>query len=104
MSSTTIELQLADQSLLKPVGIVHGLVVHVDKFKYPVDFVVVEMKEYRHFTLLLGRPFLDTAGVIMDISRGKMRLESGDDYHYYAKPGKEPQAMSTSNATCSMQA
>ena len=41
----TITLQLADQSLTHPRGIIEDVLVKVDKFIFPADFIVLDMVE-----------------------------------------------------------
>ncbi|XP_073137471.1 uncharacterized protein [Henckelia pumila] len=43
--ATTITLQLADQSITYPRGIVEDVFVKVDKFIFPADFVILDMDE-----------------------------------------------------------
>ncbi|XP_058783961.1 uncharacterized protein LOC131658713 [Vicia villosa] len=45
MKPTRMTLQLADKSITSPYGVVQDLLVKVDKFFFPVDFVVVDMEE-----------------------------------------------------------
>ncbi|XP_047156975.1 uncharacterized protein LOC124827864 [Vigna umbellata] len=40
---TKMVLQMTDRSTKSPYGIVEDVVVQVDKLKFPVDFVVIEM-------------------------------------------------------------
>ena len=42
LKPTTITLYLADRSVKIPKGIVEDVLVKVDKFYYPVDFVVLD--------------------------------------------------------------
>ena len=49
---------MADKSVVKPEGIIEDVLVKVGKFIFPVDFVVINMEEDKHVSLLLGRPFL----------------------------------------------
>ena len=42
LKPTNITLSLADQSVKIPKGIVEDMLVKVDKFYYPVDFVVLD--------------------------------------------------------------
>ncbi|XP_075473881.1 uncharacterized protein LOC142504928 [Primulina tabacum] len=42
---TTISLQLADRSIKYPRGVIEDVLVKVDKFIFPVDFVVLDMEE-----------------------------------------------------------
>ena len=44
LKSTPMTLQLADGSIKCPKGIVEDLMVQVDKFKVPMDCIVLEMK------------------------------------------------------------
>ena len=44
VTPTTITLQMADRSLTYPRGIIEDVLVKVDKFIFPVDFVVLDMK------------------------------------------------------------
>ncbi|XP_070048633.1 uncharacterized protein [Nicotiana tomentosiformis] len=58
--SAPISLQLADQTTLISEGIVEDVLVQVDKFVFPVDFIVVNMEGNKEVPLILGRPFLET--------------------------------------------
>ena len=44
LKPTNITLSLADRSVKIPKGIVEDVLVKVDKFYYPVDFVVLDTK------------------------------------------------------------
>ena len=67
-------LQLADRSIKYPYGIVEDMIVKVDKFLFPVDFVVMDMEEDAKVPLILGRPFMKTAKVIIDVDKGKLKV------------------------------
>ena len=65
LKPTNITLSLADRSVKIPKGIVEDVLVKVDKFYYPVDFVVLDTEPIEngpnHVAIILGRPFLATA-------------------------------------------
>jgi hypothetical protein len=42
LKPTTTILQLANRSIKKPKGIVEDVIIKVDKFYYPVDFIVLD--------------------------------------------------------------
>ena len=42
LKPTSITLSLADRSVKIPMGIIEDVLVQVDKFYYPVDFVVLD--------------------------------------------------------------
>ncbi|XP_058741151.1 uncharacterized protein LOC131613504 [Vicia villosa] len=45
LKATRMTLQLADKSTTRPYGVAEDLLVKVDKFLFPVDFVVIDRKE-----------------------------------------------------------
>ena len=51
---TTISLQLADRSIKYPRGVIEDVLVKVDKFIYPTDFIVLDMDEDEEIPLILG--------------------------------------------------
>ena len=82
LKPTTITLSLADRSVKIPKGIVEDVLVKIDKFYYPVDFVVLDTEpssnEPNHVPIILGRPFLATANAIINCQNGIMQLTFGD--------------------------
>ncbi|XP_070032244.1 uncharacterized protein [Nicotiana tomentosiformis] len=72
--SIPLYLQLADQTTLIPEGIVEDVLVRVDKFVFPMDFIVVNMEENKKVPLILGRRFLATGREILDIHDRKLML------------------------------
>ena len=55
---TTVTLQLADRSLKHPRGVIEDVIVNVDKFIFPADFILLDMEEDKDRPIILGRPFL----------------------------------------------
>ena len=51
---TTISLQLADRSIKYPRGVIEDVLVKVDKFIFPADFIVLDMDEDEEIPLILG--------------------------------------------------
>ena len=47
LKTTTMTLSLADWSIKAPKGIVEDVLVQVDKFYYPIDFVVLDIEPLR---------------------------------------------------------
>ncbi|KAJ9565613.1 hypothetical protein OSB04_001579 [Centaurea solstitialis] len=77
LKATNISLQLADRSIKYPVGILEDLPLQVGNFIIPCDFVVLEMVEDVNTPIILGRPFLATAGAIIDVKNGRLSLNVG---------------------------
>ena len=64
---TSITLQIADRSMVKPEGVLEDVLVTVGKFVFPVDFIILDMEEDSQVPLLLGRPFLATGAALIDM-------------------------------------
>ncbi|XP_021971755.1 uncharacterized protein LOC110866917 [Helianthus annuus] len=60
LAPTRMTLSLADRSIKYPRGIVENLLVKVDKFVFPADFVILDMEADERVPIILGRPFLRT--------------------------------------------
>ena len=56
-----MKIHLADKTIIHPQGVCEDLLIKVDKFIFPVDFVVVDMEEDPKIPIILGRSFLNTA-------------------------------------------
>jgi hypothetical protein len=67
---TSMHLQLAGQSIQCPVGIAEDIPVRIRNSFIPMDFVVLEMDICRQTPIILGRPFLSTAGATIDVASG----------------------------------
>ncbi|KAK1419647.1 hypothetical protein QVD17_28881 [Tagetes erecta] len=76
---TRMSISLADRSVKYPRGIVENLLVKVDKFVFPVDFVILDMEADDQVPLILGRPFLRTAKALIDVYDGQITLRVGDE-------------------------
>ena len=76
---TTITLQMADISMVKPEGVLEDVLVTVGKFVFPVDFIVLDMETDAQVPLLLGRPFLATGAALIDMQKGVLALRVGEE-------------------------
>ncbi|XP_057247562.1 uncharacterized protein LOC130589929 [Beta vulgaris subsp. vulgaris] len=83
LKPTRISLQLADRTVKFPLGILEDVPLRVGKFLIPCDFVVMEMEEDANVPIILGRPFLATAEAIIDMKKGKITFEIGDEKMEY---------------------
>ncbi|GJV74666.1 DNA-directed DNA polymerase [Tanacetum coccineum] len=74
-----MSLELADRSIQYLRGIVENVLIKVDKFVLPIDFVILDMSEDSRVPIILGRPFLATARAMIDVFNKKITLRVGDD-------------------------
>ena len=76
---TTVTLQLVDKSLKHPRGVIEDVLVKVDKFIFPADFIVLDMEEDKEIPIILGIPFLATGRAMIDVKKGELKLRVQDD-------------------------
>ncbi|WRX11769.1 Reverse transcriptase [Theobroma cacao] len=75
---TSVTLQLAYRSYVYPRGIIEYVLFKVDKFTFPVDFIILDMEEDRQIQIILRRPFLATARALIDVEKGELTLRVQD--------------------------
>ncbi|GJY48779.1 reverse transcriptase domain-containing protein [Tanacetum coccineum] len=78
-NATRMSLELADRSIQYLRGIVENVVIKVDKFVLPIDFMILDMLEDSIVPIILGRPFLATARAMIDAFNKNITLRVGDD-------------------------
>ena len=82
LKPTSITLSLADRSIKIPKGTIDDVLIQVDRFYYPVDFVVLDTEPVavgaNHVPIILGRPFLATSNAIINCRNGVMQLTFGN--------------------------
>ncbi|GJX87342.1 reverse transcriptase domain-containing protein [Tanacetum coccineum] len=61
LTHTRVTIELADNTVKYPKGIVENVLVEIGKFTFPIDFIILDMPEDIKVPLILGRPFLSTA-------------------------------------------
>lgn len=67
---TPIPLVLADRSIRVPEGILEDVPIKINDCIVPTDFVVLKYRQEPKDPLILRRPFLATAGAIIDVKKG----------------------------------
>ena len=78
VAPTKMTLQLADRSIIRPYGVVEDVLVKVRQFTFPMDFVIIDIKEDSDIPLILGRPFMLTAKCVVDIGNGNVEISVED--------------------------
>ncbi|GJS90462.1 hypothetical protein Tco_0773098 [Tanacetum coccineum] len=76
-AETDIRLFLASHSYIYPLGIVEDVLVEVAEHVYPVDFVILDIKENEKRPFILGTSFLTTAKAVIKFDKGTITLRSG---------------------------
>jgi len=77
LRKTSTVLQLADRYSVTPEGIVEDVLVSVDSWEYPADFLVLQPKaKLTGYPLILGRPWLATADAYISCWAGNMAIKN----------------------------
>lgn len=69
----TTKLQMEDKTYRT-----HGsskICVETNKFSFHVDFVILYVNENQKIPLILGRPFMKTTKMLMDIDKGEVNVK-----------------------------
>ncbi|XP_071740496.1 uncharacterized protein [Rutidosis leptorrhynchoides] len=96
LSPTKMGVKLIDQSISSSVGIAEDLIVKVGDMEFPIDFVIIDIKEDSVVPLILGRPFLATAGSFFDFRTRKLTVrDKGKCMSIRSKYVKPPTPLTT---------
>ncbi|RDY00241.1 Retrovirus-related Pol polyprotein from transposon 17.6, partial [Mucuna pruriens] len=74
-------IQLANRSIVQPLGVLEDVLVQVNELIFPTDFYVLDMEDEtpkKESTLILGRPFLMTVRTKIDVHARALSMEFGD--------------------------
>ena len=81
LKPTAITLSLADRYMKIPEGIVEDVSVNVDKFYFPINFVILNTEPVatgaNYVPIIAGRPILATSNAIINFRNGVMQLTFG---------------------------
>lgn len=63
LRKTTTVQHLADRSTVAPEGVIENVMVSIDSYEYPIDFLVLQPKtKFNGCPITLGKPWLTTIG------------------------------------------
>ncbi|XP_028785775.1 uncharacterized protein LOC114741685 [Neltuma alba] len=76
---TTVTLLFADRSISHLKGIIEDVLVKVDKFIFPADFIVLNCEVDWNIPIILGRLFLATIRTLIDVEKGEITMQVNDE-------------------------
>ena len=65
---------MADRTMKRPIGILHDVLVKVESFIFPADFVILDCEVDFEVPFILGRSFLATGRALVDTEKGQMKF------------------------------
>ena len=72
---------MPDKSTAIPVGICGDVPVVVANVTILTDFVILDIPEDDSMSIILGRPFLNTAGAVIDCNKGNITFHVNGSEH-----------------------
>nr|XP_009760560.1 PREDICTED: uncharacterized protein LOC104212892 [Nicotiana sylvestris] len=96
---TSMRLQLVDRKMKRSFGIIDDVLVRVDKFILPADFVILDCEFDYEVPIILGRPFLAIGKALIDLEAGELTFRVRDEkvVFHVCKSMRQP----NSNEVCS---
>ncbi|XP_047250006.1 uncharacterized protein LOC124885805 [Capsicum annuum] len=76
---TNIWFLMADRSMKKSVEILYDVLVNVDSFIFLVDFRILDCEVDFEVTIILGRLFLSTRRVLIDLDFNELKFRLNDE-------------------------
>ncbi|XP_016561855.2 uncharacterized protein LOC107860930 [Capsicum annuum] len=74
-----MRLVMADTSIKRPVGILYDVLVKVENFIFPLDFVILDYEVDFEVTIILGRPFLAMGSVLINLRANQLLFKLTDE-------------------------
>ncbi|KAK8681173.1 hypothetical protein V6N13_053580 [Hibiscus sabdariffa] len=62
----------ANHSYVQPEGKIEDILVQVDKFIFPADFLILDCEADEYAPIILGRPFLSTSRAVIDFDNDEI--------------------------------
>ena len=70
LKTTMMRLRMADRTVKRTIGILHNVLVQVESFIFPADFVILEYEVDFELPIILGRPFLAMGRALVYMEKG----------------------------------
>ena len=94
LTPTDISLQMANKSTAIPISFCEDVPVVVANVTILTDFVILDIPEDDSMSIILGRPFLNTVGAVIDCNKGNVTFHVNGNEHTVHFPKKQPQVNS----------
>ncbi|RDY03425.1 hypothetical protein CR513_13004, partial [Mucuna pruriens] len=81
LEPTGMTIQLANRSVVQPLGVLEDVLVQVNELIFPADFYVLDVEDEtsgKGSTSILGRPFLMTTKTKINVHARTFSMEFGD--------------------------
>ena len=71
----SLNLHLADSTIKKPMGRINDVLIVANRNYVPVDFILLDIDCNPSCPIILGKSFLRTIGVVIDMKEGNIKFQ-----------------------------
>ncbi|XP_016540784.2 uncharacterized protein LOC107841341 [Capsicum annuum] len=75
LEPTSIQLLMADRMMKKPLGISFDMIVRVDNFIFPVDFIILDCEVDTEMPIILERLFMAISKAMVNMEKGELKFK-----------------------------
>ena len=75
LDDSILGVHLIDSTVERPLGRIDYVIIIANDNYVPVDFLVLDIECNASCPIILGRPFLHTVGVVIDMKEGIIRFQ-----------------------------
>ena len=79
LKPTVMQLLMADRTVKKPIGILHDVLLKVESIIFPAAFVILDCEMDFEMPIILGRSFLATVRVLIDMEKWQMKFRLNNE-------------------------
>ncbi|XP_049384846.1 uncharacterized protein LOC125848890 [Solanum stenotomum] len=79
LKATTMRLLMANRSIKHAVGILYDILVKVDRFIFPADFVILDCEMDAEIPIILGWSFLAIERALVDVESRELKFRVNED-------------------------
>ena len=72
-------LLMVDRTVKKPIEILHDVLVKVESFIFPYDFLILESEVDFEVPIILGKPLLSTGYALVETEKGQMKFSFNNE-------------------------
>ena len=94
LTPTEISLQMDDKSTAITIGISEDVHVVVAGVTILTDFAILDIPQHDSMSIILGRPFLNVVGAVIDCNKCNVTFHANGNEHTVHLPKKQPQVNS----------
>ena len=79
LAPVNMRLVMADGTYTYPSGFMENVLIRVEEYFVPDDFIIGDVKVDEEVPIILGRPFLATVGAVINVRKGRMTFDIGGE-------------------------